>query len=183
MNFGGDTNASTSFDRTLYLLELPNTRAPTLAEGFQVLADYAGGLLLQPREIDAERGVVLSEMRTRDSVEYRTGVAGYEFELGTTLFPQRLPIGIKDVLERADRPAFTDFYDTWYRPELMTVLVVGDIDPAAVVEGPSVIGVNSRVEAGAHLRPYTVLGADVVVKPDAYVERSVVHDHVYLGPS
>ena len=132
MNFGGDTNASTSFDRTLYLLELPNTRAPTLAEGFQVLADYAGGLLLQPREIDAERGVVLSEMRTRDSVEYRTGVAGYEFELGTTLFPQRLPIGIKDVLERADRPAFTDFYDTWYRPELMTVLVVGDIDPAAV---------------------------------------------------
>jgi zinc protease len=132
MNFGGDTNASTSFDRTLYLLELPNTRAPTLAEGFQVLADYAGGLLLQPPEIDAERGVVLSEMRTRDSVEYRTGVAGYEFELGGTLFPRRLPIGTRDVLEQAGRAAFVDFYDTWYRPELMTVLAVGDIDPAAV---------------------------------------------------
>ena len=58
-----------------------------------------------------------------------------------------------------------------------------EIDPGAVIEGPSVIGVNSRVEAGAHLRPYTVLGADVVVRGDAYVERSVVHDHVYLGSS
>jgi zinc protease len=132
MNFGGDTNASTNFDRTLYLLELPNTRPATLAEGFQVLADYAGGLLLQPRELDAERGIILSEMRTRDSVEYRTGVAGYEFELGTTLFPKRLPIGVKEVIDRADPAAFTDFYHTWYRPELMTVLVVGDIDPAAI---------------------------------------------------
>jgi zinc protease len=132
MNFGGDTNASTGFDRTLYLLELPNTRPATLAEGLQVLSDYAGGLFLQPKEIDSERGVILSEMRTRDSVDYRIGVAGYEFELGSTLFPRRLPIGIKDVIEKADRAAFTDFYDTWYRPERLTVLVVGDIDPAAV---------------------------------------------------
>jgi zinc protease len=132
MNFGGDTNASTNFDRTTYLLELPNTRPATLAEGLQVLGDYAGGLLLQPREIDAERGVILSEMRTRDSVDYRTSVAGYEFELGSSLFPRRMPIGLKDIIDHADRAIFADFYDTWYRPELMTVLVVGDIDPAAI---------------------------------------------------
>ncbi|MEN9661823.1 MAG: hypothetical protein RL324_772 [Verrucomicrobiota bacterium] len=132
MNFGGDTNASTTFDRTLYMLELPNTRAATLAEGLQVLGDYAGGLFLQPKEIDSERGVILSEMRTRDSVDYRIGVAGYEFELGGTQFPQRMPIGLKGIIDTADRTAFADFYDTWYRPELMSVLVVGDIDPAAV---------------------------------------------------
>jgi mannose-1-phosphate guanylyltransferase/phosphomannomutase len=58
-----------------------------------------------------------------------------------------------------------------------------DLDPGAVVEGPSIVGMNSRVEAGAHIRPYTVLGADVIVRGDSYVERSVVHDHVYLGQS
>ncbi|HZJ26782.1 MAG TPA: sugar phosphate nucleotidyltransferase [Acidimicrobiia bacterium] len=58
-----------------------------------------------------------------------------------------------------------------------------DLDPAASVSGPVVIGDNCRIEAGAQLRPYTVLGSDVVVKTDAYIERSVVHDHGYVGPN
>lgn len=57
-----------------------------------------------------------------------------------------------------------------------------DVSPDAAVEGPVLIGPNTRVEAGAILRPYTVLGSDVVVKPGAELERSVVHDHVYVGP-
>jgi len=133
MNFGGDTNASTGFDRTQYYLELPDTRAETLHEGFQVLADYAGGLLLLEPEIEQERGVILSEKRARDSVEYRTAVAGYEFELGGTLFPVRMPIGEADVIENATREDFLAFYDTWYQPDRMTVVVVGDIDPDAVI--------------------------------------------------
>ncbi|HVJ96874.1 MAG TPA: sugar phosphate nucleotidyltransferase [Acidimicrobiia bacterium] len=56
-----------------------------------------------------------------------------------------------------------------------------DLSPDAEVHGPVLIGDNSRVEAGAVLKPYTVLGADVVVKADAEIERSVVHDHVYVG--
>ncbi|MCU1458341.1 MAG: mannose-phosphate guanyltransferase [Actinomycetia bacterium] len=56
-----------------------------------------------------------------------------------------------------------------------------DVDPGARVEGPVVIGENCRVEAGAHLRQYTVLGSDVVVKSDSFLERAVVHDHVYIG--
>jgi mannose-1-phosphate guanylyltransferase/phosphomannomutase len=56
-----------------------------------------------------------------------------------------------------------------------------DLSPDAVVEGPVLIGDNARVEAGAALRPYTVIGTDVVVKADALVERSVLHDHVYVG--
>src|SRR3954462_14102194 len=65
MNFGGDTNASTGFNRTLYMLDLPDTKEATLAEGLRVFADYAGGLLLNQEEINKERGIILSEKRTR----------------------------------------------------------------------------------------------------------------------
>lgn len=132
MNFGDDTNASTSFDRTIYMLELPDTKEATLAEGFQVFADYAGGLLLQESEIDKERGVILSEKRTRDSVGYRTLVAQMSFMLQGSRFPERFPIGETEVIQQADREQFLDFYNTWYRPDLMDLVVVGDIDPMAV---------------------------------------------------
>ncbi len=132
MNFGGDTNAYTSFDRTVYMLDLPDTKPATLAEGFRVLADYAGELLLQPAEIDHERGVVLSEKLARDSADYRAAIAGYEFFYAGTLLPARLPIGIEPVLKTAVRPAFADFYDTWYRPERLAVVAIGDLDPAVV---------------------------------------------------
>ncbi|MBA2326509.1 MAG: NTP transferase domain-containing protein [Actinobacteria bacterium] len=58
-----------------------------------------------------------------------------------------------------------------------------DVDPDARIEGPVVIGDNCRIEAGAHLSGYTVLGTDVIVKPDAFLERAVCHDHVYAGTS
>jgi zinc protease len=132
MNFGGDTNANTGQERTLYLLELPDTKEVTLAEGLQVLADYAGGLLLAPKQIDKERGIILSEIRSRDSVEYRTQIAQSNFLLAGTLVPQRVVLGLPEVIEQAGRDQFADFYDTWYRPELMSVVVVGDLDPAAV---------------------------------------------------
>jgi zinc protease len=132
MNFGGDTNASTSFDRTLYLLELPDTAEATLGEGLRVFHDYAGGLLLKSDQIDRERGVVLSEKRTRDSVGYRTSMAMQRFLLAGTRVPERPPIGVTEVLNRAQREQFVQFYNQWYRPELMSVIVVGDVDPEAV---------------------------------------------------
>jgi len=133
MGFGNDTNASTSFDSTVYLLELPNTQPATLAEGFAVFADYAGGLLIDPNQIEKERGIILAEKRTRDSVEYRAFVAENEFLLGESLIPQRMPIGLADVIEQSGRPRFEDFYNTWYRPDNLAVIAVGDFDPAAVV--------------------------------------------------
>ena len=134
MNFGGDTNAYTSFDRTVYMLELPDTKPETLAEGFRVLADFAGRLLLKPEEIDRERGVVLSEKLARDSADYRAAVAGYRFYLAGTRLPERLPIGVESVLKSADRARFADFYDTWYRPERIAVVVVGDLDPQTLAK-------------------------------------------------
>jgi len=58
-----------------------------------------------------------------------------------------------------------------------------EIDPSARIDGPAIIGDHCRIEAGAHLRPYTVLGANVLVGPDAFLERCVIHDNTYLGPS
>jgi zinc protease len=134
MNFGGDTNASTSFNRTLYLLELPDPKEATLAEGLKVFRDYADGLLLKLEEIDRERGIILSEKRTRDSVGYRTSLATRNFLLQGTLFARRDIIGPENILKESGREKFTDFYDSWYRPELMSLVVVGDIDVPAVVK-------------------------------------------------
>lgn len=132
MGFGADTNASTSFDNTIYLLELPNTLPATLAEGFQVLGDYAGCLLLENQQINKERGIILAEKRTRDSVEFRSWVAENEFLLGDSLFPKRIPIGLAEVIEKAPREQFLDFYNDWYRPDNLAVIAVGDFDPAGV---------------------------------------------------
>ena len=132
MNFGGDTNAYTSFDHTAYQIELPDTKPATLDEGLRVFADYAGGLFLLDNMVDKERGIILSEKRARDSVEYRQFVAEFGFVLDGTLMPQRMPIGLAPVIEQAKRDRFVDFYNTWYRPERMAVIVVGDFDPAAV---------------------------------------------------
>jgi zinc protease len=132
MGFGADTNASTSFDHTLYQLELPDTAAATVSEGLQILEDYSGGLLLEQKMVDKERGIILSEKRTRDSVGYRTLVAQMEFMEAGTRIPERLPIGLTDVIEKSTRDPFVDFYNAWYRPENFVVVVVGDID------GPSI---------------------------------------------
>ena len=129
MSFGGDTNASTGFDRTLYLLELPETTEATLTEGLRVFSDYASGLLLAPAEIDRERGIILSEKRARDTVGFRTAVAQFEFMLGDTLLPRRMPIGAAEVIQGAPRERFVAFWDRWYRPERMAAVIVGDVAP------------------------------------------------------
>ncbi len=156
MNFGGDTNANTGFERTLYLLELPDTKPATLGEGLRVFSDYAGGLLLEPKEIDKERGIILSEKRTSDSVEFRTALAQYGFMFHGTLLPDRFPIGDADVIRQAQRDRFLDFYNTWYRPELMSVVVVGDIDAAAVEK--QIVEAFTPVKDRAPARPAPDLG-------------------------
>jgi zinc protease len=156
MNFGGDTNASTGFNRTLYLLELPDTKEATLAEGLRVFSDYENSLLLRPEEIDKERGIILSEKRARDDVGFRTLVAQYNFMLHDTLLPKRFPIGDAEVIQNAKREQFVDIYNAWYRPELTSVVVVGDIDPAAVEK--QIVDAFSSSKARAPARPKPDMG-------------------------
>ena len=156
MSFGGDTNAYTSFESTIYMLELPNTQAATLIEGFQVFADYAGGLLLETKEINKERGIILAEKRTRDSVVYRTFVAENEFLLGDSLFPKRLPIGLAEIIEQSPREPLADFYNAWYRPDNLAVIAIGDFNPAAVEA--QIKQVFGPLQARAPARPQPDLG-------------------------
>jgi zinc protease len=156
MNFGGDTNASTWFTRTLYLLELPDTKPESIGEGLKVFRDYAGGLKLTQEEIEKERGIILSEKRTRDSVGWRTSVATRNFLLANTLFSKRDVIGTDEVLKTAGRERFVDFYDTWYRPELMALVIVGDIDVPAVVK--QLTEAFSPLKARGPARPQPDLG-------------------------
>jgi zinc protease len=151
MQFGPDANASTSFFRTVYDINLPQSDRDSLDEALIVMQDYAAGALLLQKEIDREREVILAEKRTRDSADYRTYVATMQFELAGTLFPERLPIGTEAVIREVDRQAFQDFYDTWYRPDNMTLVMVGDFDPATAAEliAKHFRGLQPRSEKGA----------------------------------
>jgi zinc protease len=157
MEFGGDTNASTGFDRTIYQLELPDTKPDTLRESLTFFADVAGGLLLETKEIEKERGIILSEKRARDSVGLRTFLAELEFLVPDTRFPQRLPIGTEEVIKGASRERFVEFFDAWYRPERMVLVLTGDFDPAAVE--PVVQELFGRLTARGPALPEPRLGS------------------------
>lgn len=129
MGFGNDTNAHTSWDETVYKLELPNGGDAMMDDGMQMLRDYADGLLFDPKEIDDERGIILAEKRDRDSVRYRMFVDALEFSLPESLIPKRMTIGEESVISNAKRESFLDYYNKWYTADRMIVLIVGDIDP------------------------------------------------------
>ncbi|MGJ3244210.1 MAG: M16 family metallopeptidase [Opitutales bacterium] len=131
MSFGADTNASTGFDRTLYMLELPNTEEGVVTDALKLLRDYADGMTLAPEAIEQERGVILSEKRARDSIAFRTAMAEYAFLFPNALIPERFPIGTEEAIRSVDQADFQAFYNTFYRPETMALIVVGSVDPQA----------------------------------------------------
>ena len=128
MMFGPDANAHTGFYETVYDIFLPANDSDSMDKALGVLNDYAQGALLLPAEVERERGVILAEKRERDSVSYRTFKASMAFEMPGSMLSQRLPIGTDEVLEKMDHPLLKSFYDTWYRPENMVVVMVGDFD-------------------------------------------------------
>ncbi|MFZ7126035.1 MAG: M16 family metallopeptidase [Desulfobacterales bacterium] len=159
MQFGADANASTGFTETIYDVVLPEGSRESLEKGLRVLSDYAQGALLLESEIDRERGVVLAEKRSRDSAGYRTYVSTLAFEMEETLVPHRLPIGDERIIAEADRSDFKDFYDTWYRPERMIVVVVGDVELPLAEE--LVAEAFGEMKARAPARSLADIGAPV----------------------
>jgi zinc protease len=136
MRFGADLNAYTSYDETVYMLTVPTDEPRFLEQGLTVLQDWAsGGITLDSAEIVAERGVVMGEWRSRlpDTTSQKLQAHQREVLFGAgSPYLERLPIGDTAQVEHAHREPVERFYRDWYRPDLMAVVVVGDIDAAAV---------------------------------------------------
>ncbi|HEY2574033.1 MAG TPA: pitrilysin family protein, partial [Verrucomicrobiaceae bacterium] len=128
MGFGADTNAHTSFKETVYKLELPRVDEAMLTEGLQLFRDDLDGMLLEKKEVDRERGVILSEKLARDSVEMRIMEDGYKFSMPDALIPKRMPIGLETTIKQMPRERFVDFYEKWYAPKRAVVVIAGDVD-------------------------------------------------------
>jgi zinc protease len=134
MGFGNDTAANTTFDRTLYQFELPNADDATLDEAMQALRDYADGDTLNAKDVENERGVILAEKKTRDSVPYRRMIDSFRFTMPDSIVPNRIPIGEESTISITTREKLLSFYKKWYTPDRLTVIVTGDIDAAKAAD-------------------------------------------------
>lgn len=133
MRNGADLNAYTSFGETVYMLRVPTEDQAVLQKALDVLEDWAGAATLDPKDIQEEVGVVVEEERSR----YKTGsgrvsVARFAQLYRDSRYGLRLPIGDMNIIRKADTAAVRRFYETWYRPDLMAVVAVGDFDPRQV---------------------------------------------------
>ena len=131
--FGPHVNAYTSFDETVYMLDVPVDRQGALVRGFEALSDFAGGMTLDPAEIDRERGVVIEEWRGRLGANTRMQEPQLNGLFGTTSrYTKRLPIGTPESLRTFPPARLRAFYQDHYRADRMAVIAVGDLDPAAI---------------------------------------------------
>lgn len=130
--FGPDTNANTSYDETVYSLDLPEVDADTLSTGLMLMRETASELTLDAGAFDRERGVILSEERLRDTPQYRAAIGVTNSLLAGQRATLRPPIGKVDIISNASVDLLRDYYHTNYRPDRATLIVVGDIDPAAL---------------------------------------------------
>ena len=134
VKFGSHLNAYTSFDETVYILPIPSQDPEKLEMGFQILEDWAHNALLNEEDIDSERGVVLEEYRLGKGADERMMQAYLPKMMYSSKYAERLPIGTKESIESFDYESLRRFYKDWYRPDLMAVIAVGDIDADVLVE-------------------------------------------------
>lgn len=130
LRFGADANAYTSFDETVYSLDVPTDRDSLLVRGVTALSDFAGRATLTDPEIDKERGVVLEEWRLGLGAGERIQRKQLPVVFHGSRYADRLPIGLPEVIEKAPHDRLRAFYHDWYTPDHMAVVAVGDIDPA-----------------------------------------------------
>ena len=130
--FGADLNAYTSFDETVYMLQVDTEKEGQFDTGMKVLEEWAGRVAFEGDEIDKERGVVISEWRTGQGASARMRKEWFPTVFNDSRYAVRLPIGDTAIIANAPYETVKRFYRDWYRPNLMAVVVVGDVDVDAV---------------------------------------------------
>ena len=149
MSFGPDINASTSFDRTIYKLDLPSgaglsseaeadsgadgaasaSEENTIRKGVDILKEWAFHIAFDPQQVEDEKGVIIEEWRGARGAAARMRDEYLPVLFRNSRYAERLPIGEMDVIRSASADDLENFYKKWYRPELMAVIAVGDVDP------------------------------------------------------
>jgi zinc protease len=132
MRFGADINASTSFDETVFMLQVPTDTPGTMDRSLLILEDWAHNVSFDPVEIDKERGVVIEEWRGRRGAGARVQDRMLPILLEGSRYADRVPIGKTDILQGFKPDRLKKFYADWYRPDLMAVVAVGDFNQAEV---------------------------------------------------
>ncbi|MDN3672949.1 insulinase family protein [Flavobacterium branchiarum] len=131
--FGKDINAYTAFDETVYNMDnIPTNVDGLIDTSLLILHDWADGLLLTDAEIDAERGVIKEEWRTRQNGDMRLFKKSLPTMFNNTKYADRMPIGLMSVVDNFKYKALRDFYHDWYRTDLQAIAIVGDIDVAEI---------------------------------------------------
>ena len=128
MRYGPDINAFTSFDETVYMVTIPTDTAAIVDKGFQILSEWAHNVAFEPSQIEKERPVVIEEWRLGQGAENRMQNKWFPVLFSGSKYGVRTPIGDKTVLETYKPATLRRFYDTWYRPDLIAVVAVGDFD-------------------------------------------------------
>jgi zinc protease len=132
LSFGADTNASTGFTETVYKLDLPEVNDDLIGTALMLMRETASELTLNPGAIDRERGVIMGEMRARDSFGLRRLKDLIDFIAPGTPVSKGLPIGTEAVIKGAPAARLRDLYDRFYTPERATLVFVGDVDPVMI---------------------------------------------------
>ncbi len=128
VQFGSNINAYTSFDETVYELHVPTDKEEIVDKGFQVMCDWAAYLMMDSKEIDNERGVIIEEYRMGLGADDRMRKKWFPTAFYKSLYADRLPIGTLENLKNFKHNTIREFYKDWYRPNLQAIIVVGDID-------------------------------------------------------
>jgi len=181
VGFGSDLNAYTSFDETVYILPIPTDKPSNIDKGFQILEDWAHNITEKPSDIDEERPIVLEESRLGKGAQDRINKKIYPQLYAGSKYAHRLPIGIDSIVRNAPYSVLRKFYKDWYRPDLMAVIVVGDIDPAKAEDlikkyfSDNKNPVNERPRVYADVPPYQKSVAEVVTDKEATSYSYQVH--------
>ena len=128
VEFGRDINAYTSFDQTVYYVNMPADDAEMVKMGIEILDGWAGNILFDQKEIESERGVIHEEWRGGVGHGDRLRKKTWPIMLKGSLYADRLPIGKEEVIMNFERQSIVDFFNDWYRPDLQAIVIVGDMD-------------------------------------------------------
>ncbi len=132
MKMGPSVNAYTSFDETVYMLQVPTDKPDLMEKAFLILEDWAHNFSFDPQEIDKERGVIVEEWRLGRGAGARMQDKQFPILMKGSRYAERLPIGKKEIIETFKYDTLKRFYRDWYRPDLMAIVAVGDFDQAAI---------------------------------------------------